>query len=111
MDDYVGVLELLDLKAETSEEEAVARRQRGGEPLLDSAELAPVLEADAHQRLFDDHAGVEAMLLRDARFGDSPHPACFGDQPPEPVIGLQRITTRRDEIEDFLERLLLQARV
>src|SRR6476661_9982116 len=104
MDNDVGVLELLDLEAEAGEEETVAGRQRRGEPFLHRSQLAAVLETDGYQRLLDDHAGVEAMLLRDARLGDPPHSARFGHKPPELVIGFQRVTAGRDEVQDLLER-------
>ena len=45
------------------------------------------------------------------RPGDAPHAAGLGHQPAEAVVGLERIAAGGDEIEDFLERLLLEAGV
>src|SRR6476620_7031135 len=107
MDDDVGVLELIDLEAEAGKEKPISWCKRRGEAFLDRAELAAVLEADAHQRLFDDDARIQPMLLGDAGLGDAPMAAGLGHQPSEPVVGFQRIAAGRDEAEDFLERLLL----
>jgi hypothetical protein len=111
MHDDIGVLELLDLEAQSGEEEAVARRQDRGEAFLDRAEPAAVLEADGHQRLLDDDAGIQAVLLGDARLGDAPHAAGLGHQPAEAVVGFERIAASGDEIEDFLEGFGLETGV
>src|SRR5690348_14911853 len=107
MDDDVRFLELLDLEAEAGEEEPVAWRQSGREAFFDRAQLASVAETDGQQRLLDDHAGVQAMLLRDARLGDSPPAVGLGHQAAKAIIGLQRVPAGRDKIQNLLERLLL----
>src|SRR3954449_8599139 len=106
MDDDVRVLELLDLKAEAGEEEAVTRRERRRKPLLDGAELAAVAETHGKQWLLDDHSGIQAVLLGDGGVGDAPHSAGLGNEAAEAVIGFKRVAPGCDEAQHLIEGLL-----
>src|SRR5206468_8690673 len=103
--------ELLDLEAEAGKIEMIAGGQRGGVALFYGSELAAVAKADGKERLFDDHPGVEPMLLRDLRPRDAPGPSGLRDQAAEAVIGFERISAGGDEVEDFFEGLRLEAGV
>ena len=89
----------------------VAGREGRGKTLLDRAKLAAVAKANCQQWLLDDHARIQAMLLGDGRRCDPPIAARLRDKAAKTVIGLERITTGRDEAEDLLECLLLEAGV
>src|SRR5207253_9137701 len=86
-----------------------ARGEGGPEGLPRRGGAAGVLEPGGGKRLLDGGAGVETVLQRDAGPGDPPYPAGLGDQASEAVVGLQRIAAGRDEVEDLLERLGLEA--
>ena len=72
--------------------------------------LRPLRKRTVEQRLLDDDAGVHPVLLGDCGLAMRHMPPGSRHQPAELVVGLQRIAAGRDEVEDLLERLLLEAR-
>jgi len=108
VDDDVGVLELFDLEAEPGEEEAVSGASAEAKPSSTVPSLRPL-------RKRTDISGCSTITpaLRrcccNGGLGDAPRAAGLGHQPAEAVVGLERIASRRDEVQDLLERLFSPA--
>ena len=99
-DNEVEVLDGFHLKRHAGKGKRVTGAERRGEGFLDLAQLAAIAETDFEHRRIDNDAGIKPVLRGKLRVRQPPPAVGVFDQFLEPVIGAQRIATRRDKGDD-----------